>query len=151
MASAHDVAAYVLSKVGPVSTMKFQKLVYYSQAWSLVWDENPLFQERIEAWANGPVVRELFAEHRGQFSVGKWPRGDVGNLTSDQRKSIDVVVDAYGKLTGQQLSEMTHNEDPWKQARAGLSAHASSDAEISAGAMKEFYGSLLDRDDTETV
>ncbi|MBQ1081576.1 Panacea domain-containing protein [Nocardiopsis sp. B62] len=131
--------------------MKLQKLVYYSQAWSLVWDEDPLFQERIEAWANGPVVRELFAEHRGQFSVGEWPRGDVDHLTPDQRKSIDVVVDTYGKLTGKQLSEMTHNEDPWRKARAGLPAHVGSNAEISPDAMKEFYSSLLDRDDAETV
>lgn len=30
--------------------------MYYAQAWSLVWDEKPLFPERIEAWVNGPVL-----------------------------------------------------------------------------------------------
>ena len=57
--SVFDVAAYILDKLGPISTIKLQKLVYYCQAWSLVWDEEPLFSERIEAWVNGPVVREL--------------------------------------------------------------------------------------------
>ena len=33
-----DVAAYILEKIGSMTTMKLQKLVYYSQAWSLVWD-----------------------------------------------------------------------------------------------------------------
>ena len=37
MASAHDVAAYILKKLGPMTAMKLQKLVYYCQAWSLVW------------------------------------------------------------------------------------------------------------------
>ena len=56
MATAHDVAAYILQKKGEMTAMKLQKLVYYSQAWSVVWDERPLFHEKIEAWANGPVV-----------------------------------------------------------------------------------------------
>jgi hypothetical protein len=41
-----DVAAYIVNKLGIISTMKLQKLVYYAQAWSLVWDEQPLFQEK---------------------------------------------------------------------------------------------------------
>lgn len=43
MANVLDVAAYVLAKRGPMTAMKLQKLVYYSQAWHLVWDEEPLF------------------------------------------------------------------------------------------------------------
>ena len=37
MASVYDVAAYILEKQGAMTTWKLQKLVYYSQAWSLVW------------------------------------------------------------------------------------------------------------------
>ena len=48
--TAIDVAAYILSKQGDMPAMKLQKLVYYSQAWSLVWDDKPLFRDRIEAW-----------------------------------------------------------------------------------------------------
>ncbi len=60
MAQVADVAAYILEKCGPMTAMKLQKLVYYSQAWHLVWTEKPLFDNRIEAWANGPVVWELY-------------------------------------------------------------------------------------------
>ncbi|MCG7276629.1 Panacea domain-containing protein [Corynebacterium singulare] len=50
MARVNDVARYILENVDSgVSTMKLQKLVYYAQAWSLVWDEKPLFNSRIEA------------------------------------------------------------------------------------------------------
>ena len=64
MVSVYDVAQYILGKIGPLTTMKLQKLLYYSQAWSLVWDDKPLFAEEFEAWANGPVCRELYNMHK---------------------------------------------------------------------------------------
>ena len=68
---AKDVAAYILKKCGNMSHMKLQKLMYYAQAWSLVWDEEPLFPERIEAWVNGPVVRPLYADLRLTYTVSE--------------------------------------------------------------------------------
>ena len=55
MANVFDAAAYILEKQGAMTAMMLQKLVYYAQAWSLVWDQRPLFGNKIEAWANGPV------------------------------------------------------------------------------------------------
>jgi uncharacterized phage-associated protein len=69
MADVFDVAEYILQKQGSMTAWKLQKLVYYSQAWALVWDQKPLFPERIEAWANGPVSPDLYQKHRGQFIV----------------------------------------------------------------------------------
>lgn len=43
-----------------MTTMKLEKLTYYCQAWSLAWDDVPLFDEEFEAWANGPVCPQLF-------------------------------------------------------------------------------------------
>lgn len=52
MAKVNDVAAYILEHAGPLTAMKLQKLVYYSQAWQLVWEDKALFPERIEAMFN---------------------------------------------------------------------------------------------------
>lgn len=60
MVSVYDVAKYVLKQVGKVTTMKLEKLVYYCQAWSLGWDDVPLFDEDFEAWSNGSVCSQLF-------------------------------------------------------------------------------------------
>ena len=46
MNSVFDIAQYILSATGEMTTMKLQKLVYYCQAWSLVWDEEPIFNEK---------------------------------------------------------------------------------------------------------
>ncbi len=143
MATVHDVAAYILKRAGTMTAMKLQKLVYYSQAWSLVWDEKPLFDERVEAWANGPVVPELYAEHRGQFKVTRWPKGDPSQLTAQERETVNAVLDYYGHQTSQWLSELTHREDPWADARGDLSPGARGSNTISHAAMAEYYGSLI--------
>ncbi len=122
--------------------MKLQKLVYYAQAWSLVWDEKPLFKARIEAWANGPVVRALYDKHKGLFSVKKWPDGNSANIVGEAKKTIDSVLAFYGDKSGQWLSELTHKEQPWRDARKGLRDEDRSEKEITQAAMAEYYGGL---------
>ncbi|WP_437834335.1 Panacea domain-containing protein [Sorangium sp. So ce1153] len=148
-ASAHDVAAYILRRLGSMTAMKLQKLVYYSQAWSLVWDERPVFQEPIKAWANGPVVRELYDEHRGKFMVDEWPAGNPDKLDDKGRETIDSVIKFYGDKSSQWLSDLTHREEPWKAARAGVPMGERGNAEISLGAMMEYYSGLIPGDTSE--
>lgn len=142
MASVHDVAAYVLKKRNPLTTWKLQKLVYYCQAWSLVWDERPFFSARIEAWANGPVVPELYRVHRGQFKVTSWPHGDLRRLDNTERETINAVLAFYGDKSSQWLSDLTHREDPWIRARNGLRPDDLGHNEITLGAMADYYGNL---------
>lgn len=144
MADVQDVAAYIIAKAGGMSTMKLQKLVYYCQAWHLVWVGERLFPERIEAWANGPVAPALFNKHRGQFSVMSWPAGDPEALEPFEAGTVDAVLNSYGPLDGRKLSHLTHAESPWRDARAGLSPTANSNEEITLEAMADYYGSLAD-------
>ena len=118
MPSARDVAQYILDRKGPMTTMKLQKLVYYSQAWSIVWDDDVLFDEQIEAWDNGPVVRDLWEATRGRFRVEDIPGGDAGNLRKFQKGTIKRVLKTYGGRDAQWLSDLTHMERPWKEARS---------------------------------
>ena len=141
MTTANDVAAYILRKLGRMTAMKLQKLAYYSQAWSLVWDERPLFRDRVEAWVNGPVVPNLYAVHRGLFDVKSWPKGNPENLSNVQRETVDAVLEFYGDKSSQWLSELTHSEDPWKDARQGLSPMQHGENEITHASMPASYGS----------
>ncbi|MGN6216325.1 MAG: Panacea domain-containing protein [Solirubrobacterales bacterium] len=139
MASVHDVASYILHKTGSISTWKLQKLAYYSQAWNLVWEEKPLFDAQIQAWSNGPVVPELYKVHRGKYSIGRWPKGSGARLTDSEKEVVDAVLSGYGQLTGHQLSVLTHSEDPWKEARAGLRPTQRSVKQIKPEAMRAYY------------
>lgn len=143
MATVLDVAAYILKATGPVTAMKLQKLVYYSQAWSLVWDETALFPARIEAWANGPVAPVLYWTHRGKFTVAASDlQGDPTALTKDGRETVDAIVKYYARHSSHWLSNLTHREKPWKEARDGLRPGERGNQEITHAAMAEYYGSL---------
>jgi uncharacterized phage-associated protein len=149
MASVFDVARYILDKLDeenklPVTTWKLQKLVYYSQAWSLVWDDAALFPEKIKAWANGPVCPELYALHKGNFQISRLPdgRGDTSALNQEQKDTIDVVYAHYGAKTAQYLSELTHQEKPWIEARGDLKPGDRGNNEITLESMAEYYGSI---------
>jgi uncharacterized phage-associated protein len=139
---ADDVAAYILKRLGSMTAMKLQKLLYYCQAWSLVWDEKPLFDEPIEAWANGPVVPAIFKKHKGLFQVDAWRDGDPSKLSKKQRETIEAVLKYYGQKTSQWLSDLTHNERPWKHARKGLPPGARGNREITHAELMDYYSSL---------
>ena len=143
MSTVFDVASYILKVVGgEVTAMKLQKLCYYSQAWSLVWDELPLFDEDIQAWANGPVIPELYAAHKGQFLVKMIDQGNPDHLTPQQKETVNKIVEYYGKFDPQQLSDMTHLEDPWRLARAGIPDGDRCEKIISLDSMAEYYSSI---------
>jgi len=146
MANIYDVARYILTKRGRMSTMKLQKLCYYSQAWSLVWDDEPLFNEDFEAWANGPVCRDLYELRKGEFSVcaEQIPSDRLTHkgLKKTQRKNINKVLDYYGDKNAQWLSTLTHMEDPWQTARIGVPSGVRSNNIITKESMAIYYGGL---------
>ena len=142
MITVFDVASYILAKQGPMTTMKLQKLVYYAQAWSLVWDEKRLFTNKIEAWANGPVVPSLYEQHKGLFKIRRLSVGDGRKIRNSFKETIDAVLAYYGGRSSQWLSNLTHSERPWKDARKGLSPSQRGSREITLAAMSEYYGSL---------
>ena len=143
MPTVNDVAKYILKKHGPMSAMKLQKLVYYSQSWSLVWDERPLFEDKIKAWANGPVAPALYAEHKGKFTVDvPHISGDPDALDTDGKATVLAVLKFYGDKTAQWLSDLTHSERPWKDARRGLAAGERGNSEITPKAMADYYGNI---------
>lgn len=146
VASVLDLAKYILEQRGQMTTKKLQKLVYYSQAWSLVWSNEPLFADRVRAWREGPVVGTLYHEHRGAMMIAAagFAPGDSAKLTEAQRRTIDAVLGFYGHRDADDLSKMTHDEQPWLAARVGLGDDDRGDVEITRDAMRSYYATLAD-------
>ena len=117
MTNIFNVAKYILDTIGgEISTMKLQKLCYYSQAWNLAWNGFPLFEENFLRWDNGPVCRELFDLHQGSFYVSTSiiPESLLsGAMSEEEYRTVNRIMENYGKFSGDELSYMTHNEDPW--------------------------------------
>ena len=149
-ASSLDVAEFILQQKGPVSPLKLQKLVYYAQAWSLALDGEPIFEESIEAWKNGPVVRNLLENTRNQYSVNSINSGNPSQIDDDLRDTITAVIVYYGEKSGEMLQNLTHHEDPWIDTRHKAQANKKSSIDekdkevISLKKMKDYYSSLYD-------
>jgi uncharacterized phage-associated protein len=113
--------------VPPCDQLKLYKLVYYAQAWYLANFEAPLFEEDIEAWPHGPVVRDLYIEFK---EFGKKPITKLGTRLENGESGYSLVTprhdgsldeflckvwETYKKYKGTRLSNATHAKgEPWE-------------------------------------
>lgn len=150
MASIFDVANYFISRAqiqeeSIVTPLKLQKLCYYAQAWSLVWDNKKLFNEEFEAWAHGPANHELFTKYH-QYKFNPITEIDdnfnVDVFTEEQLETLDAVWNAYGIYDGKYLEQLTHSEEPWKVAREDCGIGEKCNELISCKLMQEYYSSI---------
>lgn len=138
---ADDLASIILARSGPwMDAWKLQKLLYYVQAWHLAVTDEPLFDERIKAWKDGPVVPQVRYARQNQ-ETRRASAQDVEGIELDDLASnlIDLVLDTYGSLSGDDLRAMTHNEQPWKQTRGDLPDEASCSEVIDPEFMARYY------------
>lgn len=66
--SASEIGEYFLllsnNSNKSITNKKLQKLLYYAQAWSMTLKDEPLFNDKIEAWVHGPAIRSVYQEYR---------------------------------------------------------------------------------------
>ncbi|GGK45319.1 Panacea domain-containing protein [Salinarimonas ramus] len=132
-----------------LTNLKLQKLLYYAQAWRLALTDEPLFSEDFEAWVHGPVLPSQY--HR--FKDFRWmpitAPVDMPRVDEDLARHLDEILRVFGPESAVALEQMTHEERPWREARAGMPLHETSSAKISKNTMKEYYRSLMDGEDQE--
>ncbi|MGH3936990.1 MAG: Panacea domain-containing protein [Pseudonocardiaceae bacterium] len=112
--SAHDVAAVLRDRLPGVPTKKLHKLLYYCQGHHLVTFDEPLFSETISAWDMGPVVGILWHTEK-QGNASRVHR----EMDEAQLNTVGYVLSRYGALTGRDLENLTHSEEPWQLANSG--------------------------------
>ena len=132
-----DVAGYIVEKYSEVAgetldEMKLHKLLYFTQRESLAITGKPAFEGYFEGWKYGPVspeVRTAFVSGEIIFPVSEVP---------DAIKYIaNNVIAEYGVLTSWKLSELSHKEISWRNARKGLSPEEIGNRRLSLDDIKE--------------
>jgi uncharacterized phage-associated protein len=120
--------------VPPITQMKLQKLLFYAHAWHLATRENPLFDEDFEAWAWGPVLRDVYFQTREfgkapitkhisrltvapgekHFLNARFETPVLGEADQDVKAFIRSVWESHKPFSGVQLSNSTHAPgEPW--------------------------------------
>lgn len=143
-----DVADYFLKVVdrdagGSITHLKLQKLVYYAQAWHLVFTGKPMFCERIEAWVHGPVCPALYSKY-ADYGYQNLPEPEKAPdvFNEEELETLEAVWDCYGDYDARYLEQLTHQEKPWREARKGCAPGEHCTKRISLEVMKEFYTQL---------
>lgn len=149
MYTSQQIADWILSQLNSnsgdtISPLKLQKLLYYCQAWHYTIFNEVLFDERIEAWAHGPVVPSQFKRFN---NIDFYQNIKVKNfkyikLKSKTEQLLNEVVGIYNKCTDDHLELLVKRENPWKETRGDLPEYAHSDKEITLNLMKEYYSSI---------
>ena len=140
MVTADQVASVILARSGTwMTSMQLQKLLYYVQSWHLAVTDEPLFPERFKAYADGPVVPQVWQARRDQSSRRPTEQDDVVELDDLSSNIVDLVLASYGSMTGDELSALTHTEGPWLEARGDLPEGATSQTPLDEDAMARFY------------
>lgn len=137
-----DVAAYILTRLGTMTTMKLHKLAYYAQAEHIVKHQGtPLFPEDFYAWRSGPVAPLLFIQHRHKFLIrpGELPQGDPDRLSDEEKNLIIRICTLMGDMTGAELGDRVCSEDPWLYARGNKKAFDPGDTLIPKITMSIYY------------
>lgn len=142
MVTADQVASVILARSGAswMNAMQLQKLLYYVQSWHLAVTDEPLFPEHFKAWAQGPVVPQVW-HSRQESATRRGADQDTSTIELDELSSnlIDLVLASYGSMTGDELSALTHTESPWLEARGDLPEGERSSAPLDEASMADFY------------
>lgn len=122
--NAIDIANYFVVLASNVdendlTNLKLQKLLYFAQGRALAKTKNPLFDEEIEAWALGPVVKSVYDTFKGcgnfpitVFDTPAKPR----NITAENQVFLNKIWEELGKFSAAYLVNETHKANtPWKK------------------------------------
>ncbi len=149
--SAHVLADYFLLKVNvsagdTISNLKLQKLCYFAQAASLVFLDERLFDDEIEAWAHGPVVRNLYK----RFKKYSWQAIDTSDLkrryahklSKDEVNLVDIIWSELSCHSAKKLEVMSHEEGgPWHKKYVSSEIGGRCENVICIRSIEEFYSS----------
>ncbi len=115
-----DVADYIVKKYKETTgedldKMKLQKLLYFTQRESFAIVGHEAFDGPFEGWKFGPVCREVyFAYHDGKIHA------NTHDVSDEVQYIANNVILTYGALASWRLSQMSHKDISWQNARRGL-------------------------------
>lgn len=152
------VICYLNNEDITVTPLSLQKILYYIQAWHLVFFDDPLFDDEPEAWVNGPVYRHIYDRFKNEWYKGETLRiCDIAEveenldeslkgmgLSKDQTTFLFEVLQTYGTMPAKKLVYLTHAEQPWQQAREGYGPFDICNRVITHKSMFIYYRKRLD-------
>ena len=132
-----NVADYIIKRYRELTgeyldEMKLHKLLYFTQREAFAILGEPAFDGEFEGWKYGPVSRDVRNSFMNvEIIVPTQPISD-----SVQYIASNVIME-YGSLASWKLSELSHREISWNNARKGLAPSENGNRVIDLNDIKE--------------
>lgn len=119
-----------------ISNLKLQKMLYYLQGFFIAAFDKKLFDEPIEAWQYGPVVRDayFYFKESGHGAISLKGDEKMIDLPQNENELFQEVMEEYGQFSAIKLMNMTHEELPWKKT-----FNENPQGEITYELLKEYF------------
>lgn len=149
--------SYIFRTAEEVTPLALQKMLYFIQGIYMVLFGVELFSEDCEAWAHGPVFREVYDVFKNfkynpiddtRFSMFQ---NRFSELSDNVKQAINLVVESFGMYSGKTLERITHGEAPWKDARVNCLPDELSNEVISKEAIKKYFSEVAEKYDIGSV
>ncbi len=141
------VIQYLLNQCEDITPLALQKALYYIQGFHYAFFGSFLFEEDCQAWAHGPVYREVYFQYRDyKFNpIEKTESFDAGIFSSNEKVICDSIIHYICCYSGKVLERFTHNEMPWLAARGDLPVTASSERLIGKELIGEYFKAVKEK------
>ena len=130
-----------------ITPLKLQKILYYAQGYYLAMYDKELFKEDFQAWAHGPANPKIYDMYKkyGYNSID-YPSGKPKKVSEETLKFLYDIWNTFGIYDGKYLEILTHQEEPWINARKKAKCHDGDSCTeiITKESMKVFFKSKLD-------
>lgn len=132
------IAKWIINKIHP-EPLKLQKLLYLAQGYSYAFYDRPLFNDELEGWVHGPVVRSVY----NSFKDYQYNKIDtdfkIEELDEEAEDVLNYVIDNFSKYDSKYLEELSHDQEPWILSRKGLDPDERSDKTITKESISNYF------------
>lgn len=149
--------SYIFKIAEEITPLALQKMLYFIQGIYMVLFGDTLFCEECEAWAHGPVFKDVYDVFRNfkynpiddtRFSMFQ---NRFSELSDNVKQVINLVVDSFGMYSGKTLERITHGETPWRDARANCLPDEPSNEVILKESIKQYFFEVAKTYDLSSV
>ena len=149
--------SYIFKTAEEVTPLALQKMLYFIQGIYMVLFGVELFSEDCEAWAHGPVFKDVYDVFKNfkynpiddtRFAIFQ---NKFNELSENARRVINLVVESFGMYSGKTLEQITHGETPWKDARINCLPDEPSHEVILKEAIKKYFSEVAEKYDISSV
>lgn len=138
----YAVASYLLRQKVDITPLVLQKALYYSQGFFYAFHHMFLFPDDAQAWVHGPVYKDIYhAYQKDQEQFFRY----VPKLTKEEQEILDVILRYICCYKGEVLTQLTHLEQPWLQARKDLSRNTKTDRVIKKDKIAAYFETIKRR------